>query len=196
MHFGDETVKKLDCGHLLHHKCIAQVIQCAASESSVKCPLCRAPIMKRLTIKCRETVRRDWLETQSETALISSIESAYLEEQFGEHNTHELERGYGLQNSNEGTSRLGDDVVFDSDSTIHSVRDRGEASPTAHAIWQGYQEQMTNYTVAATLRAQAAWKEYEDNMTNEINEYESRATAAWLEEENRIEIGGIAMESE
>jgi hypothetical protein len=136
------------------------------------------------------------LETQSiETAWISSIESAYLEEQFGEHNTHELERGYGLQNSNGGTGRLGDDVVFDRDSSIHSVR-RGEVSTTAHAIWQGYQEQITNDTVAATLRAQAAWKEYEDNMTNEINEYESRAMAAWLEEENRIEIGIIAMESE
>jgi hypothetical protein len=70
----------------------------------------------------------------------------------------------------------------------------GEVSPTAHAIWQGYQEQITNDTVTATLKAQAAWKEYEDNMTNEINEYESRAMAAWLEEENRIEIGRIAME--
>jgi hypothetical protein len=195
MHFGDETVKRLDCGHLLHHKCIAQVIHCAASESSVKCPLCRAPIMKRQTIKCRETIRRNWLETQLiETDWIPSIESAYLEEQFGEHNTQELDRGYGLQNSNGGTSRLGDGVVFDRDSTIHSVRDMGEVSPTAHAIWQGYQEQITNDTVAATLRAQAAWKEYEDNMTNEINEYESRAMAAWLEEENRIEIGRIAME--
>jgi hypothetical protein len=199
MHFGDETVQKLDCGHLLHDKCIAQVIQCAASESNIKCPLCRAPLLKRQTSTCQGNIRigRDWLEMyRIEIDWVTSIESAHLEEQINEMNMHQIERGYGLRNLNVDPNHSGNGIAFDRGSAIHSVHDRRQVLPRAHAIWQEYQEQLTTDTAAATLRAQSAWKAYEDHMQNEIDEYEANAVAAWLEEENRIEIGRMAMESE
>lgn len=199
MNFNDEkAVTRLDCNHVLHDRCIQEVIRCAGSVYDAKCPLCRAPIKKHS--KRTEDNFRYWAEHHRiASEWISSIDRPFDDEHSDRDDVYALQRSYGQWD----VEYDGNDLESESESrnrnqSIHIAVERRLAatSPSrAQAVWQAYEHQVQRQVADSNLRAEAAWKEYDDHMKHEINEYESREIAAWLEQEHRIEIDGAAVES-
>lgn len=192
--FDEESVKKLECGHVLHNGCVRKVIQCAGTIYDAKCPLCRAP-MKKQPNRSKEMNRRDWEwdELQRiEDDWTLSIEEV-MSEDHDETDTFQFQRSYGQWDVEETTDQV---VARVRDQELRIVNERHRSVSIAHAVWHAYEEQATEETLRANTRARAAWKQYEDHMVNEISGYESRTMAAWLEQEYRIEIDRRAVESQ